>query len=511
MNNSVTKNSSVSQKNHSVNEEMALNFFSSSLGLTDCRICPSAEEAVSYLTFLYQRNVQRFRDALNQGDPEELMGLLSRNEGGYPYLGFHVSSDQIKPLPHCSSYGFVTEPGFYGSTITRPDLFHAYLEEQIRLLMENHGVYPIVGCSPRNIPISFLGEDILVDIKDFSRLKSFMSLPSLRDIHDSIANGSFDWSMETVKPLSLFSAERVDYSLGRLGHYCGTDVRHFQKFILLTNYQRYVDLFYKYACQVSADSGYISWVEPHDREYLLSDMPSQRCKGEDHGFQMPAYHLTRSDGMGITLVNIGVSPSNAKNVTDHLAVLRPHCWIIAGHCAGLRYDQVLGDYVLANGYVRNDHVLDDDLPVSIPVPAIAEIQQVLQQSISERTGMEGPELKQRVRTGAVVSTGNRNWELRIKELSGELNMSRAIALDMESATLAANGFRFRVPYGTLLCISDRPLHGEPKLQAMAKNFYQQRVQQHLEICIRAMELLRQKDMTFLHSRKLRGFQEPPFR
>ena len=83
---------------------------------------------------------------------------------------------------------------------------------------------------------------------------------------------------------------------------------------------------------------------------------------------MPAYHLIAKGGAGITLVNIGVGPSNAKNITDHLAVLRPQCWLMIGHCGGLRQSQKLGDYVLAHGYLRRDKVLDQALPLDIPVP-----------------------------------------------------------------------------------------------------------------------------------------------
>ena len=60
-----------------------------------------------------------------------------------------------------------------------------------------------------------------------------------------------------------------------------------------------------------------------------------------HRFQMPAYHCVRADGRGVSLVNIGVGPSNAKTITDHIAVLRPHCWLMVGHCAGLK--AVAGD------------------------------------------------------------------------------------------------------------------------------------------------------------------------
>ena len=81
---------------------------------------------------------------------------------------------------------------------------------------------------------------------------------------------------------------------------------------------------------------------------------------------------------------------------------------------------------------------------------------------------------------------------------------------MESATIAANGFRFRVPYGTLLCVSDKPLHGEIKLRGMANAFYRERISQHLQIGVETLQLLRQ-DREALHSRKLRSFDDPAFR
>ena len=227
--------------------------------------------------------------------------------------------------------------------------------------------------------------------------------------------------------------------------------------------------------------------------------------------QMPAYHLLRADGSGITMVNIGVGPANAKTITDHIAVLRPHAWLMLGHCAGLRTTQSLGDYVLAHAYVREDHVLDEDLPLWVPIPPLAEIQQALQTAVAEITQLTGLDLKHIMRTGTVASTDNRNWEL-LPQRTPErrFSQSRAIALDMESATIAANGFRFRVPYGTLLCVSDKPLHGEIKLPGMANHFYRERVDQHLRIGIRAVELLRRQGVDRLHSRKLRSFAEVAF-
>jgi AMP nucleosidase len=145
------------------------------------------------------------------------------------------------------------------------------------------------------------------------------------------------------------------------------------------------------------------------------------------------------------MINIGTGPSNARTITDHVAVLRPHAWLMLGHCAGLRNTQKLGDYVLAHGYVREDHVLDEELPVWVPIPALAETQVALEQAVGEVTGLAGFELKRVMRTGTVASVDNRNWEIGDPAIIRRLSQSRAIALDMESAAIAANGFRFRVP------------------------------------------------------------------
>jgi len=229
-----------------------------------------------------------------------------------------------------------------------------------------------------------------------------------------------------------------------------------------------------------------------------------------HRFQMPAYHLIRDDGHGVTLVNIGVGPSNAKNITDHLAVLRPHCWLMVGHCGGLRQSQKIGDYVLAHGYLRRDRILDGAVPPEIPIPALAEVQVALQDAAVQVTGERGDALKRRLRTGTVVTYDDRNWELRWSQERRQINLSRAIAVDMESGTIAAQGYRLRVPYGTLLCVSDKPLHGEIKLPGAANAFYERAVSEHLMIGLSAIDIL-QGQRTSLHSRKLRSFDEPPFR
>jgi AMP nucleosidase len=312
----------------------------------------------------------------------------------------------------------------------------------------------------------------------------------------------------------LFDALRVDFSLARLRHYTGTPSEHTQRYLLFTNYVRYVDEFVRWAVSelrredspyeaLSAPGGVFTREEAEDAE-------AQIAAGSWRRHQMPAYHLIAKNGEGITLVNIGVGPSNAKTICDHLAVMRPEAWLMIGHCGGLRPSQTIGDYVLAHAYLRDDHVLDDVLPIEIPIPAIAEVQQAMFGAAQQVTGEEPDALKRRLRTGTVVTTDDRNWELRFTSSSVRFNQSRAVAIDMESATVAAQGYRFRVPYGTLLCVSDKPLHGEIKLPGQANAFYERAVSQHLRIGIEALRILKSEGGK-LHSRKLRSFDEPPFR
>ena len=420
------------------------------------------------------------------------------------------------------SYGFVSHAGRYETTMTRTDLFADYYLEQFRLLLKNHNATLEIGTSNHPIPLPFSFSDDEYFEGGMSALQrqympEVFDMPDLAAMDDGIANGTHRPSAGDPEPLALFTAPRVDYSLHRLRHYTGTSPEHFQNFVLFTNYQFYIDEFIALgqAEMQNPDSDYIAFVQPGNVITYRAGLADSL--GEDTGIapprlpQMPAYHLVRKDRSGITFVNIGVGPSNAKTITDHIAVLRPHAWIMLGHCAGLRNSQQLGDYVLAHGYVREDHVLDEDLPLWIPVPALAEVQIALETAVADVTQLEGRELKRVMRTGTVATTDNRNWELQGNNAPQQrFSQSRAVALDMESATIAANGFRFRVPYGTLLCVSDKPLHGEIKLPGMANHFYRERVNQHLKIGLRAIERLRENGLDRLHSRKLRSFAEVAF-
>lgn len=488
-------------------------------------------EAVAQLEKIYLNNIAYLRQEFQNfasGNKQWQAPLPGQKLSAYyPFIRVDITQ-QVTPLKTRMAFGHTSTPGRYVTTVTRPDIFGQYYQEQLKLLQENHQVPFTIGVSSVPIPIHFaLGEmghlEAGMTPEKVSQMPLYFDLPNLSDIDDRIANGDYDVSA-LEQPLALFTAPRTDISLQRLRHYTGTSANYFQNFIIFTNYGFYVDEFSRFAKNLFAKlmdtdvsdyhKSYTALVEPGNLITPNSNLPERNWpEGKPLGRQpqMPAYHLVRDDNMGITLINIGVGPSNAKNITDHVAVLRPHAWLMLGHCAGLRKTQQLGDYVLAHAYLRNDHVLDADIPTDIPIPALAEIQIALQQAVADVTQSKGAALKQVLRTGTVATTDDRNWELQDQRVPlRRLKQSRAIALDMESATIATNGYRFRVPYGTLLCVSDKPLHGQIKLPGMADEFYRKRVEQHLQVGIRTMEKLRDLGMADLHSRKLRSFNEVPF-
>ncbi len=296
------------------------------------------------------------------------------------------------------------------------------------------------------------------------------------DLHDPEIVQAVDESGSDLrrKKLFLFTPERMALSIDRLEHYTGTPAEAFQRYVLLTNY---------------------SW---HVSEFRAA-LPD--CSGAgSEGRQMPACHYMLPGRAGLTIVNIGVGPSNAKTITDHLAVLRPDLMLMIGHCGGLRNHQDIGDLVLATAYQRDDRVLDDLLPLSVPIVSNYTLNTLL---LDELTARDLPS-----RRGIVFTTANRNWEFSLSSVADRLRLSRAIAVDMESATVAANGFRYRIPTATLLAVSDKPLHASPKLSADAQAFYAATRRQHVQIAISVAEKVRQLYPGGLPTADIRSADEP---
>ncbi|QLF92960.1 AMP nucleosidase [Pseudomonas sp. ABC1] len=481
-------------------------------------VVSSAEEAVDLLGQLHQQATQALSQALKRYLKERVAPDASLHRlFRYPELRLTYQCAGAIPVS-TRAYAKVQVPGVYRVTVTHPVAFRRYLLDQLVPLMRDFSVRVEVGVSDRFIPYPYVveqGDELAGSGVTAAELSRVFPSTDLSAACDDIADGLHDWEGDEPFPLALFDAARVDFSLRRLVHYTGSDWRHVQPWILLTNYHRYVDQFIRHGLdQLREDGRFVRMVLPGNTviERGMDEGEAQAIVAGVvwHRYQMPAYHLIAEDGHGITLVNIGVGPSNAKNITDHLAVLRPHCWLMIGHCGGLRQSQTIGDYVLAHAYMRRDGILDRVLPPNIPLPALAEVQQALQEAAAQVTGEKGDALKKRLRTGTVLTYDDRNWELRWAQERPLINLARAVAVDMESGTIAAQGYRLRVPYGTLLCVSDKPLHSEIKLPGSANAFYERAVSQHLKIGICALDLLRNQ-LDSLHSRKLRSFDEPPFR
>jgi AMP nucleosidase len=477
-----------------------------------------AHAVVDQLAAIYDESVANLRQALARYvEDRTAPDARARKKGAFAYPELKIEyGGKIQAAAPSRAFARLNQPGTYATSIARPELFRDYLVDQLEHLGRDYDVTVSVGRSASEIPYAYVIENSGIHVGDIGTAELSRYFPSNELVHlgDEIADGVWMRGPGEPRPLALFDGPRTDFSLARLRHYTGTPGEHFQQFVLFTNYVRYVDEFVGVAIDTlrRKDSRFTALSVPGAlyEPGELVNAEAEIAAGQWRRHQMPAYHLMADDRTGITLVNIGVGPSNAKTACDHVAVLRPEAWLMIGHCGGLRPSQTIGDYVLAHAYLRDDHVLDDVLPPEIPLPAIAEVQNALFDATTAITGEDEDSVKRRLRTGTVVTTDDRNWELRYAASALRFNQSRAVAIDMESATVAAQGYRFRVPYGTLLCVSDKPLHGELKLPGQANAFYERAVSQHLRIGIEALNLL-QREGEGLHSRKLRSFDEPPLR
>lgn len=329
--------------------------------------------------------------------------------------------------------------------MARPDAYRWYLSREIRKLITK-------GAEVKIFP---------------SRPKVALNDPTLFDNADED-----EWDI-TQKKLFLFTPERIDISLDRLEHYTGTRPEDFQRYILFTNYDMHVEVF---------NSLYPDCVKP------------------SRSVQMPAYHHKLPNNKGFTLINMGVGPSNAKTISDHVAVLRPDAMVMVGHCGGLRNHQEIGDFVLATGFMRADRVLDDVLPLNIPITPNHLLNVFLKEVLDK--------YERSYRLGTVFTTANRNWEFMKRQTVQDIHISRSLAVDMESATVATNGYRYRVPFATLLCVSDKPLHGKPKLTGDAQSFYENSKELHLKIVMEALEMSKEHNPEGLPNSSIRAINEP---
>ncbi|MCM2344087.1 MAG: AMP nucleosidase, partial [Alphaproteobacteria bacterium] len=194
--------------------------------------------AIDAVNEIYNANIEYLRSQFDSFAKGVIPG--ARVQGFYPYI--RLEADLAKRVDTRLSYGFVSKPGIYETTVTRPDIFSDYLFEQVRLLLLNHETPIEIGVSETSIPIHFaLGEEFHLEgdltAEQINALPLTFDQPDLSIMDDEVANGTHIQKPGEPSPLSLFRAPRIDLSLLRLKHYTGTAATHFQNYVIYTNYQ----------------------------------------------------------------------------------------------------------------------------------------------------------------------------------------------------------------------------------------------------------------------------------
>jgi AMP nucleosidase len=244
-----------------------------------------------------------------------------------------------------------------------------------------------------------------------------------------------------------------------LPRYTGMELEDFGKYILLTNFQHYVDLFAKW----------------NEVEIVGRDRP------------MPC-----ASANGMTIINFTMGSPNAATIMDLLEIISPKAVLFLGKCGGLKKKNNLGDLILPIAAIRGEGTSDDYFPKEVPALPAFNLQKAISTTIRER-GRD-------YWSGTVYTTNRRVWEhdRKFKKL---LRKTRSMAIDMETATLFTVGFFNEIPTGALLLVSDQPMISsgvktEEKDKIVTENF----VEDHLKIGIESLQLLIDDGLTVKHLR-----------
>ncbi len=235
---------------------------------------------------------------------------------------------------------------------------------------------------------------------------------------------------------------KLDIVQNWLPRYTGRPLHDFTKHIILTNFNHYVELF--------------------------SEWHNQPILGDDH-------NMPNCSAEGITIINFGMGSPNAATIMDLLSAIQPSAVLFLGKCGGLKKKNTLGDLILPIAAIRSDGTSNDYLPPEVPaLPAFS-----LQRAISTTIRDYGRDYY----TGTVFTTNKRVWEYD-ERFKRYLTKTRAIAIDMESATIFTVGFYNSIPSGALLLVSDQPMISTGiKTTESDKKVTREFVENHLHIGI----------------------------
>lgn len=242
-----------------------------------------------------------------------------------------------------------------------------------------------------------------------------------------------------------------------LPRYTGRTLEEFGDYILLTNFNHYLDLF--------------------------SEMTGAPVVGRDKA--MPSVQHD-----GITFINFTMGSANAATIMDLLSAIKPKACLFLGKCGGLKKKTEIGDLVLPIAAIRGEGTSSDYFPPEVPaLPAFN-----LQRAVSSTTREHGRDYW----TGTVYTTNRRVWE-HDKDFKKYLKNTRAMAIDMETATLFITGFANSIPTGALLLVSDQPMIAEGvKTEESDKKVSAQFARDHVEIGMNSLKEIRDKGKSVKH-------------
>lgn len=244
-----------------------------------------------------------------------------------------------------------------------------------------------------------------------------------------------------------------------LPRYTKRPLNEFTEYVLLTNFNNYVELF-------------AEWF----------NVP---VVGRDG-------NMLNASANGITIINFGMGSPNAAVIMDILSAIHPKAVLFLGKCGGLKDKNKLGDYILPSAAIRGEGTSNDYFPPEIPaLPAFS-----LQRAVSSNIRDFGKDYW----TGTVYTMNRRVWE-HDEKFKEYLRATRAIAIDMETATLFSAGFYNSIPIGALLLVSDMPLHEDGiKTSESDKKVTSSFVEEHIKIGVRSLSSLINNSKTIKHLR-----------
>ncbi len=244
-----------------------------------------------------------------------------------------------------------------------------------------------------------------------------------------------------------------------LPRYTGTPLNEFGEYIILVNFSNYVHMF--------------------------AELKGVEVKGKDR----PMQNATADN---ITIINFGMGSASAATVMDLLSAISPKAVLFLGKCGGLKRKNQLGDLILPIAAIRGEGTSNDYFPPEVPaLPAFS-----LQKAISYTIRINQKDYW----TGTVFTTNRRVWE-HDEEFKEHLRKIRAMAIDMETATIFSVGFHNEIPTGALLLVSDQPMIPDGvKTEASDKVITENFVKEHLRIGIESLQEMQNKGVSVKHLR-----------